>query len=50
MFHLGVAFHEGRGVKKSRGLAIKWLSQANQDDDHAEAGNLIERIAVENFG
>ena len=44
MFHLGAAFHEGRGVKQSNVRAIKWLSQANQDDDHAEARNLIERI------
>jgi uncharacterized protein len=45
MFHLGTAFHEGRGVKQSNARAIKWLSQANKDDDHAEARNLIERIA-----
>ena len=44
MFHLGAAFHEGRGVKQSNARAIKWLSQANKDDDHAEARNLIERI------
>ena len=44
MFHLGTAFHEGLGVKQSNARAIKWLSQANKDDDHAEARNLIERI------
>ena len=45
MFHLGTAFYEGRGVKQSNVRAIKWLSQANKDDDHAEARNLIKRIA-----
>jgi hypothetical protein len=44
MFHLGTAFHEGRGVKQSNARALKWLSRANRDDDHAEARNLIERI------
>jgi len=44
MFHLGIAFHEGRGVKQSNARAIKWLSQANKDDDHAEARKLIETI------
>lgn len=29
MFHLGTAFHEGRGLKQSDALAMKWLSQAN---------------------
>lgn len=44
MFHLGTAFHDGRGVKQSNARAIKWLSQANKDDDHDEARNLIETI------
>jgi TPR repeat protein len=44
MFHLGVAFHEGRGVKKSDTRAMKWLSKANKDDDHDRARELIERI------
>ncbi len=47
MFHLGIAFHEGRGVEKSNARAVEWLSQANKDDDHAEARNLIERITKE---
>ncbi len=47
MFHLAVAFYEGRGVKKSNDRAIKWLSQADKDDDHAEARRLIERITAE---
>jgi TPR repeat protein len=45
MFHLGVAFHEGRGVKQSSRQALKWLSEANQDDDHPEACKLIEKIS-----
>lgn len=44
MFHLGVAFHQGRGVQKSDVQALRWLSQANRDDDHVEARNLIEKI------
>lgn len=47
MYHLGVAFYEGRGVKKSNARAVKWLSRANKDDDHAEARNLLDRIAKE---
>ena len=45
MVRLGAAFHEGRGVKQSNERAIKWLSQANKDEDHAEVRGLIERIA-----
>ena len=44
MFRLGLAFYEGRGVKRSNARAIRWLSQANRDDDHIEARALIERI------
>lgn len=44
MFHLGLAFHEGWGVKQSNLRAVEWLSQANKDDDHPEARNLIEKI------
>jgi TPR repeat protein len=44
MFHLGVAYQEGRGVEKSSALALQWLSKANRDDDHTEARNLIKRI------
>ena len=47
MFHLGVAFHEGRGVKRSGARALKWLSRANEDDDHKRARNLIEKIGKE---
>jgi TPR repeat protein len=47
MYHLGVAFYDGRGVRKSNARAVEWLSRANKDDDHAEARNLIERIAKE---
>jgi TPR repeat protein len=50
MFHLGTAFHEGRGVKQSNALAIRWLSQANKDDDHAGARNLIEKITEKKLG
>jgi len=45
MFYLGTASHEGRGVKQSNARAVKWPIRANKDDDHAEARNLIERIA-----
>ncbi len=44
MFYLGVAFHEGGGVKQSDARALKWLRLANVDDDFAEARDLIERI------
>ena len=44
MFQLGVAYYEGRGVKKSIALAIKWLSRANKDDDHDDARDLMERL------
>jgi TPR repeat protein len=44
MFRLGLAFHEGRGVKKSNPRALRWLSQANKDDDHREARDLIEKV------
>jgi TPR repeat protein len=45
MFYLGVAFHEGCGVKKSDARALKWLRLANVDDDFAQARDLIEKIA-----
>jgi TPR repeat protein len=44
MIHLGLAFYEGRGVKKSDLRALRWLSQANKDDDHPEARRLIQKI------
>jgi hypothetical protein len=44
MFHLGVAFHEGKGIKQSNAQAMKWLSRANQDNDHAPARRLNERL------
>lgn len=44
MFHLAVAFHEGRGAKKSAARALRWASLANKDDDHARARDLIEKI------
>jgi TPR repeat protein len=47
MLHLGVAFHEGRGVKKSDARAIRWASLANKDDDHDRARDLIDRIRKE---
>lgn len=46
MFRLGVAFHEGRGVVQSNARAVKWLTQSNNDDDHAGARSLIEKIAM----
>jgi TPR repeat protein len=47
MFHLGVAFYEGRGAIKSNALALKWLAKANTDDDHVEARKLIEKVSRE---
>jgi len=47
MFHLGVAFYEGRGATKSNALALKWLAKANIDDDHVEARKLIEKVSKE---
>lgn len=45
MFHLGLAFYEGRGAIKSNALALNWLAKANIDDDHAEARKLIEKVS-----
>jgi hypothetical protein len=44
MFCLGVAYHDGRGVRRSPSLAIKWLSRSNQDRDRPEAEELIQQI------
>ncbi len=44
MFHLGVAYNDGRGVRQSPALAVKWLSKANHDGDHIPAKNLIKKI------
>jgi len=41
MFRLGVAYHEGQGVRQSMSLALKWLSLSNRDGDRPEAEALI---------
>ncbi len=45
MYHLGMAYHEGKGVRQSDSLALKWLMQANQADDFPAARTLINLIA-----
>ena len=38
MFHLGVAYRDGRGVRQSPSLAIKWLSRSNRDGRPSRGG------------
>lgn len=47
MFLLGVAYHEGRSVRRSLSLALRWLSKSNRDGDRPEARTRIEQIENE---
>jgi len=44
VFHLGLAYCEGGGVKQSYPKALAWLSKANKDDDFPDARAAIEMI------
>lgn len=47
MFHLGIAYYEGRGVRRSPSRAIKWLCKSNQDGDRPKAEELVGMIKAE---
>jgi uncharacterized protein len=44
MYHLGIACYEGNGVRQSNSLALKWLIEANKDDDFPAARAAIDLI------
>jgi TPR repeat protein len=44
MILLAAALYEGSGVKPSHARALNLLRQANKDDDHPQARDLIEKI------
>ena len=47
MYRLGLAYFDGRGVRKSLLRAIDWISRANRDNDHPCAQKMIETITRE---
>jgi TPR repeat protein len=44
MFHLGLAYHQGKGVTASNARALEWLARANHEDDLPAARALIKAI------
>jgi len=44
-FYLGIAYLEGKGVKKSLRMARKLLERANRDNDHLAAQRLLKQMA-----
>jgi TPR repeat protein len=43
-YWLGMIYYDGLGVKKTLSLALKWFEMANQDNDNADAIQMIEKI------
>jgi len=43
-FYLGVAYFEGKGVKRSLRIANRLLQRANIDNDHPAAFRLLSQI------
>jgi hypothetical protein len=43
-FYLGIAYLEGKGIKKSLKMAQKHLEQANRDNDHLAAQRLLKQF------
>jgi hypothetical protein len=43
-FFLGIAYHEGRGVKPSIPNARKFFKQANIDSDHVAAKKMLSKL------
>ncbi|MGD0903165.1 MAG: tetratricopeptide repeat protein [Terracidiphilus sp.] len=43
-FYLGIAYLEGKGVRKSLRLAQKHLERANRDNDHLAAQRLLKQL------
>jgi uncharacterized protein len=43
-FFLGIAYLEGKGVKKSLAMARKHLERANRDNDHLAAQRLLKQM------
>ncbi len=44
MYYLAMAYHEGKGVRHSDSVALKWLMKANKDDDFPAARAAIGLI------